>query len=81
MDPASMYREKKKKAVDPNAPPRPNLLSHEKTIKETKQTIEHQSNLIDRLEHRVYDLEAKLNRQTAYLTELHNAVTRLISKK
>ena len=31
---------KKKRPVDPNAPPRPNLMSHDKTIRETKTTIE-----------------------------------------
>jgi hypothetical protein len=30
-----MYRPKKKRPVDPNAPPRPNLLNHEKRLKES----------------------------------------------
>jgi hypothetical protein len=34
----SMYQKKKKKVVDPNAPPRPNLLNHEKRLKETTVT-------------------------------------------
>ena len=28
------FKQKKKRAVDPNAPPRPNLMSHDKTIRE-----------------------------------------------
>lgn len=33
------YKAKKKRAVDPNAPPRPNLLSHDKVIREQKDVI------------------------------------------
>ena len=33
------YKAKKKRAVDPNAPPRPNLLSHDKVIREQKDII------------------------------------------
>ena len=29
----SMYKQRKKRAVDPNAPPRPTLLGHEKEMK------------------------------------------------
>lgn len=34
-----MFKAKKKRAVDPNAPPRPNLMSHDKTIREQKDVI------------------------------------------
>jgi hypothetical protein len=30
----NQFKQKKKRVVDPNAPPRPNLLSHDKTIRE-----------------------------------------------
>ena len=33
------FKQKKKRAVDPNAPPRPNLLSHDKTIREGQQAF------------------------------------------
>jgi len=69
-----MYGTKKKRAVDPNAPPRPNLLSHEKTLKDTKSTIERQAEIIDILLRRVTDLEQKVQRQTDYLSALHNTV-------
>ena len=45
IDYSAMYG-KKKRAVDPNAPPRPNLLSHEKTLKDTKSVIERQQQQI-----------------------------------
>ena len=42
-----MYRTKKKKEVDPNAPPRPNLLNHEKRLKDNKEKYrEEESNIL-----------------------------------
>ena len=46
MDYSSMYGAKKKRAVDPNAPPRPTLLGHEKVIKDAKNVIEQQAQQI-----------------------------------
>jgi hypothetical protein len=71
-----MYRIKKKKVVDPNAPPRPNLLNHEKRLKDATGIIDTQKQDIEFLKSRVNDLERKLTNQTAYLQELHNRVSR-----
>ena len=62
---------KKKRPVDPNAPPRPNLLSHDKTIRETKTSIEQLQLENQQLKRRVEDLESKMIRQTQYLQALH----------
>ena len=69
-----MYQTKKKRAVDPNAPPRPNLLSHEKVLKDTKSTIEQQATDIAYLKQRVTELERKLQNQTSYLSALHHTI-------
>ena len=76
-----MYRTKKKKAVDPNAPPRPNLLNHEKRLKDTTVTVEQlQAQNFD-LMRRLEQLESKLANQTAYLNSLHQYVhTKLKSR-
>jgi hypothetical protein len=76
MDYSSMYGTKKKRAVDPNAPPRPNLLSHDKTIKDAKAVIEKQGQQIDALVNRVIELERKVQRQNDYLVALHATVNR-----
>ena len=76
MNQFNMYKVKKKRAVDPNAPPRPNLLSHEKVLKDTKVTMEQQSEIIDRLQRRVDELERKLTNQTAYLSAVHQSIQR-----
>ena len=71
-----MYRTKKKREVDPNAPPRPNLLSHDKVIRDQKVTIEQMANTVRQLNQRVETLENKLIRQTEYLNALHQAVSK-----
>ncbi len=74
MNPFDMYKTKKKREVDPNAPPRPNLLSHEKVLKDTKVTLEQlqQQNLL--LQQRIDTLESKMIRQTQYLQALHQTI-------
>jgi hypothetical protein len=75
-----MYATKKKKVVDPNAPPRPNLLNHEKRLKEATLTVEQQAQLLSHLRNKVDELESKLARQTQYLTTLHGHVSKILQK-
>jgi capsule polysaccharide export protein KpsE/RkpR len=70
-----MYGVKKKRAVDPNAPPRPTLLGHEKVIKDAKSVIEQQGHQIAHLVNRVEELEKKLQNQSSYLSALHNSLS------
>lgn len=65
---------KVKRPVDPNAPPRPNLLSHEKVLKDTKITIERLHGEVSQLRQRVADAESKLRNQTQYLSQLHQFI-------
>ena len=67
---------KKKRAVDPNAPPRPNLLTHEVKLRTAQQTIEDQNQTIARLENRLAELERKVRAQSDYLSQLHQKITR-----
>jgi len=69
-----MYKPKKKRAVDPNAPPRPNLLSHEKVLKDTKVTLEQLQQENQQLKRRLDALEAKFLNQNTYLSTLHQYV-------
>lgn len=73
----SMYQAKKKKReVDPNAPPRPTLLGHEKVLKDTKGMIEQQFETIRELQMKVAKLESKLRSLTDYCSQLHQYVQR-----
>ena len=69
-----MYRTKKKKVVDPNAPPRPNLLNHEKRLKDATVTLEQVQQENAELRRRIDGLESKILTQTNYLNTLHQYV-------
>jgi hypothetical protein len=71
-----MYQQRKKRIIDPDAPPRPNLLSHEKTLKDTKLVIDQQARDIDHLKNKVAELERKLINQTSYLSVLHHTMAK-----
>jgi len=72
-----MYKTKKKRAVDPNAPPRPNLLNHEKRIKDASVTVEQLQQQNQDLRRRMDELESKMISQTAYLNQLHQYIARV----
>lgn len=69
-----MYKFKKKRPVDPNAPPRPNLMTHEVKLRTAQQTIEAMEQQVRVMTARVESLEAKLRNQTDYLQALHNTI-------
>ena len=73
-------RAKVKRPVDPNAPPRPTLLGHEKVIKgvNTNVTALQQENTM--LRRRLEALESRMTAQTAYLNQLHQTVNSLITR-
>jgi predicted transcriptional regulator len=65
---------KKKRAVDPNAPPRPNLMTHEVKLRSAQETIDSQAQQLQVLQHRIDRLERKLSAQTDYLAQLHQRI-------
>jgi hypothetical protein len=67
---------KKKRAVDPNAPPRPNLMTHDVKLRTAEQTIQDQANIINTLQIRLDSLERKVRAQADYLSQLHQRITR-----
>jgi hypothetical protein len=67
---------KRKRAIDPNAPPRPNLMIHDTKIKNVQQVIDEQTRLITMLQIRVDSLESKLKSQNDYLSLLHNRLAK-----
>ena len=65
---------KKKRPVDPDAPPRPNLMSHDKVLRDQKVTLEQLQAENQQLKQRLEALESKLLSQTNYLNSLHQYV-------
>lgn len=71
---------KKKRPVDPNAPPRPNLLNHEKRLKDTTVIVEQLQAQNIELKRRVDVLENKLANQNAYMSQMHNVINKIANK-
>jgi len=67
-------RAKKKRAVNPDAPPRPNLMTHDVKIREQKQDFQSLANIVRQQEEKIRQLESKINYQSNYLQTLHHAV-------
>lgn len=70
----SMYARKAKRPVDPNAPPRPNLFSHEKSIKETRIDMNDMRTKISQLERQIARQEERLRSLGAYVDQLRNYI-------
>jgi hypothetical protein len=65
---------KKKRAVDPNAPPRPNLMTHDVKIRDQQNVMSAMQSEIFQLKDTVRSLQNKLNNQTAYLQAVHQKI-------
>jgi len=62
---------KKKRAVNPDAPPRPNLMTHDVKIRDQQNVISSMQQEIFNLKDSVRSLQNKLNNQTVYLQAVH----------
>jgi peptidoglycan hydrolase CwlO-like protein len=65
---------KKKRAVNPDAPPRPNLMSHDVKIKDQQNAVAAMQSEIYQLKDTVRSLQNKINNQTAYLQAVHQKI-------
>ena len=63
---------KKKRAVNPDAPPRPNLMTHDVKIRDQQNVISSMQHEIFNLKDTVRSLQSKLNNQTVYLQAVHS---------
>ena len=65
---------KKKRAVNPDAPPRPNLMTHDVKIRDQQNTVAILQSEIYQLKDTVRSLQNKLNNQTVYLQAVHQKI-------
>jgi peptidoglycan hydrolase CwlO-like protein len=63
---------KKKRAVDPDAPPRPNLMTHDVKLRDQQNAMQSVQLEIQNLKDTVRTLKHKLDNQTAYLQAVHS---------
>jgi uncharacterized protein YaaN involved in tellurite resistance len=71
-----MFKQKKKREVDPNAPPRPNLMSHDKTIREgriefdrLRDLVNQQADEIAALKNKYNNMQSSVDRILSYLSK------------
>jgi hypothetical protein len=69
-----MFKQKKKRTVDPNAPPRPNLLSQDKKLRETTEAFGKLHDMVARQQSTIDDLQAKYNRMQQAVDQLVSLV-------
>jgi len=67
-----MFKQKKKREVDPNAPPRPNLLSHDKTIREGQAAFSN-------LENRVRSQQEELAKLKSDYANLQQSISQILN--
>jgi len=71
INPLKQFKAKKKRAVDPNAPPRPTLLGHEKTIKDMSSKNKYLEDEVRRLSKDVDNMRSKMVQFQQYLDQVH----------
>jgi predicted RNase H-like nuclease (RuvC/YqgF family) len=72
MNPAMLkiMRAKKKRPVDPNAPPRPNLLSQDKKLRDQEQTVQNLHKEVSYLKDKLSSIEIKLRTQDNLVSQM-----------
>lgn len=72
----AQFKAKKKRAVDPNAPPRPNLLSHDKKLREQTEAVERLLRIVERQQDEIENLRGKYQSMQQSIEQLVNYLRR-----
>ena len=64
------FKQKKKRPVDPNAPPRPNLLSQDKKLRETTEAFGRLHDLVSKQAREIEGLKRKYENMQASVNQL-----------
>jgi len=76
-----MFKQKKKREVDPNAPPRPNLMSHDKTIRESRIEFDRLRDLVNQQADEITSLKNKYNNMQSSVDRILSYLSKGFSKK
>jgi len=66
------FKQKKKRVVNPDAPPRPNLLSQDKKLRETTEAFGKLHDLVAKQQAALDDLQSKYNRMQQSVDQILN---------
>ena len=75
------FKQKKKRAVDPNAPPRPNLMSHDKKLREQTAAVDRLLRLVERQQDQIENLQNKYNSMQSSVDRILTYLSKGWSKK
>ena len=70
------YKHKKKRPVDPNAPPRPNLMSHDKKLREQTEAVDRLLRLVERQQAELESLRYKYQQMQESIDQIINVLRR-----
>ncbi len=76
-----MFKQKKKREVDPNAPPRPNLMSHDKTIRESRVEFDRLRDLVNQQADEIISLKNKYNNMQSSVDRILSYLSKGWNKK
>ena len=76
-----MFKQKKKREVDPNAPPRPNLMSHDKTIRESRVEFDRLRDLVNQQADEIASLKNKYNNMQSSVDRILSYLSKGWNKK
>ena len=76
-----MFKQKKKREVDPNAPPRPNLMSHDKTIRESRVEFDRLRDLVNQQADEIVALKNKYNNMQSSVDRILSYLSKGWNKK
>ena len=77
----NQFKQKKKREVDPNAPPRPNLMSHDKTIRESRVEFDRLRDLVNQQADEIAALKNKYNNMQSGVDRILSYLSKGWNKK
>ena len=72
----AQFKQKKKRPIDPNAPPRPNLLSHDKKLREQTEAVDRLLRIVERQQDELESLRNKYNDMQQSINQIINVLRR-----
>lgn len=70
------FRQKKKRPVDPNAPPRPNLMSHDKKLREQTEAVDRLLRIVEKQQDELESLRYKYQQMQQSVDQIINVLRR-----
>lgn len=72
----AQFKQKKKRAVDPNAPPRPNLMSHDKKLREQTEAVDRLLRIVEKQQDELESLRYKYQQMQQSIEQIISVLRR-----